>query len=158
MPVVYEELRSIATAHLALEGRGHLLAPADLVHEGYMRLVACQGAHWPSRGHFLAMASKVMRNLIVDLARRGKVADGFLQDLRLSLRQGEESRSFDVVELADAFSALSRVDQELGRIAELRCLGGLSCGEVAAVLGSSSRTVDRRWAVARAWLRERLHA
>jgi RNA polymerase sigma factor (TIGR02999 family) len=154
VPLVYKELRDIARHHLQRERPGHTLQSAALVHEAYLRLIDQRPFDTENRAHFLAVASRLMRQILVDYARthgaakRG--ADRIVElDVSLILPQ---ARSTDVVALDDALNGLMRLDEQQGRIVELRFFGGLATEEIAEVLGISSSTVKRDWNVAKAWL------
>jgi RNA polymerase sigma factor (TIGR02999 family) len=154
VPLVYKELRDIARYHLRRERPDHTLQSAALVHEAYLRLVDQRPFDSENRAHFLAVASRLMRQILVDYARthgaakRG--ADRIVElDASLILPQ---VRSTDVVALDDALSGLSKLDEQQGRIVELRFFGGLATEEIAEVLGISPSTVKRDWNVAKAWL------
>jgi RNA polymerase sigma factor (TIGR02999 family) len=154
VPLVYKELRDIARYHLQRERPGHTLQSAALVHEAYLRLIDQRPFDTDNRAHFLAVASRLMRQILVDYARthgaakRG--ADRIVElDASLILPQ---VRSTDVVALDDALSGLAKLDEQQGRIVELRFFGGLATEEIAQVLGISPSTVKRDWNVAKAWL------
>ena len=154
VPLVYKELRDIARYHLRRERPDHTLQSEALVHETYLRLVDQRPFDSENRAHFLAVASRLMRQILVDYARthgaakRG--ADRIVElDASLILPQ---VRSTDVVALDDALSGLSKLDEQQGRIVELRFFGGLATEEIAKVLGISPSTVKRDWNVAKAWL------
>ena len=151
VPLVYKELRDIARYHLRRERPDHTLQSAALVHEAYLRLVDQRPFDSENRAHFLAVASRLMRQILVDYARthgaakRG--ADRIVElDASLILPQ---VRSTDVVALDDALSGLSKLDEQQGRIVELRFFGGLATEEIAKVLGISPSTVKRDWNVQR---------
>jgi RNA polymerase sigma factor (TIGR02999 family) len=154
VPLVYKELRDIARHHLQRERPGHTLQSAALVHEAYLRLLDQRPFDTENRAHFLAVASRLMRQILVDFARshgaakRG--ADRIVElDASLILPQ---VRNTDVVALDDALNGLMRLDEQQGRIVELRFFGGLATEEIAEVLGISPSTVKRDWNVAKAWL------
>lgn len=154
VPLVYKELRDIARHHLRRERPEHTLQSAALVHEAYLRLVDQRPFDTESRAHFLAVASRLMRQILVDYARshgaakRG--ADRTVElDASLVLPQ---VRTMDVVALDDALNGLTQLDEQQGRIVELRFFGGLATEEIAEVLGISPSTVKRDWNVAKAWL------
>ena len=128
------------------------------MHEAYIRLVKQRELSWENREQVLGLAAHLMRRVLVDHARtraRGKRA-GLLTKVTLDGLELVEERSVDIVALDDALRELAATDEELSRIVELRYFGGLTVGEVAEVLGTSPRSVDRGWATARAWLRRRL--
>jgi RNA polymerase sigma factor (TIGR02999 family) len=154
VPLVYKEVRDIARHHRQRERPGHTLQSAALVHEAYLRLIDQRPFDTENRAHFLAVASRLMRQILVDYARthgaakRG--ADRIVElDASLMLPQ---VRSTDVVALDDALSGLAKLDEQQGRIVELRFFGGLATEEIAEVLGISPSTVKRDWNVAKAWL------
>jgi RNA polymerase sigma-70 factor (ECF subfamily) len=133
----------------------HTLQATALVNEAYVRLVDVQQMNWQGRAHFLAMAARLMRRILVDSARArgyqkrggGAVLLSFTEDLAVLDRKG-----LDVVGLDDALQALAELDERQSRVVELRFFGGLSVAETAAVLGISNETVMRDWKIARAWL------
>jgi RNA polymerase sigma-70 factor (ECF subfamily) len=153
------ELRTIAAAHLARERRGHTLQPTALVNEAYLKLVDQREQGWEGRRHFLAIASTAMRRVLLEHAR-GRVADkrgGGAQRVELfEVESAFEEEPEALVALDDALLQLAKIDPENARIVELRFFGGLSVEEVAAILGVSTRTVERGWRAARAWLRDRV--
>jgi len=157
---VYPELRNIARAHLGRERSGHTLDPTALVHEAWLRLEQHDDAlRAPSREELLAYCSRVMRTLLVDHARRRNSLKRGGGRARISLHgdlDAAPAGEVDVVELDDGLKRLSELDPVLGRISELRLFGGLPPREVAAALGMSLRTVERRWRVASTWLRREL--
>ena len=156
MPLVYDELRQLARSYLQRERAGHTLQATGLVHEAYLRLVDQTSVTWQNRAHFFRVAAQVMRRILVDHARR----------FRASKRGGEwekvefdealalaPSRSVDLIALDDALQDLAQLKPEHSQIVELRFFGGLSFEEVGEVLDISSRTAEREWRMARAWLR-----
>jgi RNA polymerase sigma factor (TIGR02999 family) len=154
VPLVYKELRDIARHHLQRERPGHTLQSAALVHEAYLRLLDQRPFDTDNRAHFLAVASRLMRQILVDHARtHGAAKRG--ADRRVELDTSlvlPQVRSTDVVALDDALKDLANLDEQQGRIVELRFFGGLSTEEIADVLGISPSTVKRDWNVAKAWL------
>jgi len=154
LPLVYKELRDIARHHLQRERPGHTLQSAALVHEAYLRLLDQRPFETENRAHFLAVASRLMRQILVDYARsHGAAKRG--ADRRVELDASlvlPQVRGTDVVALDDALNDLSKLDEQQGRIVELRFFGGLATGEIAEVLGISASTVKRDWNVAKAWL------
>lgn len=154
VPLVYKELRDIARRHLRRERPEHTLQSAALVHEAYLRLLDQRPFDTENRAHFLAVASRLMRQILVDYARsRGAAKRG--ADRRVELDASlvlPQVRSTDVVALDDALNALARLDEQQGRVVELRFFGGLTTEEIAEVLGVSPSTVKRDWNVAKAWL------
>ena len=162
LPMVYAELRAIAARHLRSERPGHTLQPTALANEAYLRLRGLSDVPWHDRSHFFAIASRIMRRILVDHAR-AKMADKrgagpervpFAEGL-----QDERQPSMDAVELIDldrALDQLAAAEPRLSRLVELRFFGGLNIDESAALLGCSPRTAKRDWAFARAWLLNRL--
>ena len=154
VPIVYKELRDIARYHLLHERPGHTLQSAALVHEAYLRLLDQRPFDTENRGHFLSVASRLMRQILVDYARsHGAAKRG--ADRRVELDVSlvlPQVRSTDLVALDDALNDLTNLDEQQGRIVELRFFGGLATEEIAEVLGISASTVKRDWNVAKAWL------
>jgi RNA polymerase sigma factor (TIGR02999 family) len=154
VPLVYKELRDIARHHLQRERPGHTLQSAALVHEAYLRLIDQRPFNTDNRAHFLAVASRLMRQILVDYARsHGAAKRG--ADRRVELDASlvlPQVRTADVVALDDALNDLSSLDEQQGRIVELRFFAGLATEEIAEVLGISPSTVKRDWNVAKAWL------
>ena len=155
IPTVESELRRLARRYLARERPGHTLQATALVNEAYLRLVDVRRVDWQNRAHFLAMAARVMRRILVDAARakgyqkRGGKAVRVTFDEGLPVAAPEEH---DIVAIHEALEALARVDARKSRVVELRFFGGLSIEETASVLNVSSDTVKRDWRLARAWL------
>ena len=154
IPLVYTELRNIARYHLQRDRPGHTLQSAALVHEAYLRLVDQKPFEAENRAHFLAIASRLMRQILVDYARSHAAAKrgadlqvDFNTDLVVS-----QERSAELVALDDALNQLSRIDEQQGRIVEMRFFGGLTIEQIGEVLGISRSTVKREWNVAKAWL------
>lgn len=154
-PVVEAELHRLARACMAGERPGHVLQPTALVNEAYLRLVDWKNVRWQNRAHFFAMASRTMRNVLVDMARTRDRAKRGGKQLHVSLSEADEvplARSADLVALDDALTALEQLDGRKSRVVELRFFGGLSVEEIAHVLDVSEGTVRRDWSLARAWL------
>ena len=160
---VYDELRSIAHAHLRGERANVTLQSTELVHEAYMRLRPGEGGQWENRAHFFAAAAEAMRRILIDRARsRGRLKRGGDEDGRpaqkLSLELAEVAALADdadpetVLALDQAIERLASQDERIARIVRLRFYAGLSVEEVAELLETSTRTVLRDWAFARAWL------
>lgn len=159
IPLVHEELRRIARRCMAGERRGHSLQATALVNEAYLRLVDVQHMNWQNRVHFLAMSARLMRRILVDIARskgyqkRGGGAFRVTLDERLAVT---DERALDLAALDDALQALTRADERKARVIELRFFGGLSVEETAALLKVSVETVMRDWKFAKAWLSREL--
>jgi RNA polymerase sigma factor (TIGR02999 family) len=152
MPLVYKELRRVAHNRLQRERCDHTLQSTALVNEAYLRLVE-NAAQPENRQHFFAMAAQLMRQILVDHARKHrslKRHGGYKLALDEAIRVPE--REVDLVDLDDALKQLSSMDGRQGRVVELRFFGGLSIEETAEVLSISPATVERSWASARAWL------
>lgn len=158
-PLVYDELRRRAHWHMQREQPGHLLQTTALVNEAYLRMVDLRQVSWRDRAHFFALASRVIRHVLVDAARSRRAlkrgADGpaavFDEDLMVST-----TPPADVIALDDALRALALVDDRKSQVIELRFFGGLTVEETADVLRVSIETVKRDWKLARAWLRREL--
>lgn len=161
--MVYAELRAIAARHLKSERPDHTLQPTALANEAYLRLRNLGDGPWHDRSHFFAIASRIMRRILVDHAR-AKMAHKRGAGQRVQLIEGlhEGPRSvMDAEELIDldrALDQLSATEPRLSRLVELRFFGGLNIEEASAMLGCSPRTAKRDWAFARAWLLHRLNA
>jgi RNA polymerase sigma-70 factor, ECF subfamily len=159
--LVYDELRRLAASALRHERSDHTLQPTALVHEAYLRLADEPTARWENRNHFVAVASRAMRRILVDHARKHKAVKRGSGAVRLSLDDLERAAAspgdaVDLVALDDALARLTTLDPRQARIVELRFFGGLSVEETAAIVGSSARTVKRDWQVARAWLKREM--
>jgi RNA polymerase sigma-70 factor (ECF subfamily) len=159
MPAVYDELRRRAAAFVRRERSGQSLQPTALVHEVYLRLVDQDRAVWQNRAQFLAVASQMMRRILVDRARAHKMAKRSGRWARVTLTEDAAhgtQRDVDVLDLDNALDELAEFDQRKARVAELRFFGGLSLEETGVVLGTSLATTMRDWQAARAWLFKRL--
>lgn len=156
LPLVYEELRRLAAVRLADEAPGNTLNATALVHEAYLRLTKPNdGARWDGRGHFFAAAAEAMRRILVESARRKARrkhgGDRRRVDLEMSAPQATAPRD-DILALDEALTRLAEIDTQAARLVELRHFTGMTMEEAALALGISSRTADRVWAFARAWL------
>jgi RNA polymerase sigma factor (TIGR02999 family) len=157
IPFVYKELRKRAAGYLRYERRGHTFRPTDLVHETYLRLCA-QNAGWDNRDQFFGMACRLMRRILVDhaRARAARKRDGGLR-ITLSAVPAESPASEpDLLDLDAALDELSALDERQERLVELRFFGGLGVDEAARAIGVSPATAHREWAMAKAWLFQRL--
>ncbi len=155
MPLVYQELRRQAAGQLRRERRGQTLQPTALVNEAYLRLVDQQRAIWQNRAQFFAVASQMMRRILVDRARAHKMAKRSGQWTRVTLVESMKIASpvdVDVLDLDAALTRLAQFDLRKSQIAEHRFFSGLSLEEAAEVVGVSRATVERDWQAARAWL------
>jgi RNA polymerase sigma factor (TIGR02999 family) len=160
LPLVYDELRKLATEKMAKERSGQTLQATALVHEAYVRLIdADEAKHWNSRGHFFAAAAEAMRRILVESARRklrvrhgGKFRRHDLHEFVLASPQTPE----ELVALSDALDRLTSANAQAAELIKLRFLAGLSNDKAAEVLGVSARKANQIWAYARAWLLESL--
>jgi RNA polymerase sigma factor (TIGR02999 family) len=158
LPLVYDELRKLAAARLAVEAPGQTLQATALVHEAYLRLVGGDpGQAWNGRGHFFAAAAEAMRRILVDHARRkgsskrgGDRGRVDLDAIDMAVCDWPE----DLVALDESLSRLATVDPSAAKLVQLRFFAGLPIPEAAEAIGISPRTADRLWAYARAWLFE----
>jgi RNA polymerase sigma factor (TIGR02999 family) len=154
MPLVYEELRAIAERRLMHERRGHTLQPTALVHEAYLRLVGAD-LTLEDRAHFLALAARTMRHILVDHARahgRNKRGGGAVAVTLDELSAAAPQRGEDIIALDEALGQLAAIDERKARVIELHFFGGLTYDETAQALHISPATVDRDLRMARAWL------
>ena len=155
LPQVYDELRRIAHHHLQAERVGHTLQSTALVHEAFLRLVGQEPLRLDNRAHFFAVASHLMRQILVDYARKHSAGKRGANHLTLSLDEAiavSRRRELRLVALDDALKVLAGLDQRQSHIVELRFFGGLSIDETSLVLGVSPATVAREWTAAWAWL------
>ena len=162
LPLVYDELRQLARSKLTHERPGQTLQATALVHEAFVRLVAGEGepSHWDGRGHFFAAAAEAMRRILVESARRKRrlrhggdlvrvnLAPHDLDELEIAAPQPRE----DLLALDAALDKLKQVDGTASQLVQLRYFAGLTQAEAAEMLDISTRTADRIWAYARAWL------
>jgi RNA polymerase sigma factor (TIGR02999 family) len=154
LPIVYAEMRRLASSYLRRERFGHTLQSTALVHEAYMRLID-QKVSWQSRAHFMGIAAQTMRRILLDHVKRKVAAKRGGGQIAIELDEsviGTSPRDVDLIALDDALSELAKIDPVRSRIVEMKFFGGLSNEEAAEVLGISGATVQRQWAGARAWL------
>jgi RNA polymerase sigma-70 factor (ECF subfamily) len=159
VPLVQDELRNIAHRHMRSEGRGHTLQTTALINEAYLRLLADSDVDWQSRAHFMAIAARLMRQILVDYARRGQRGKRAPGREVLPLNESlvfAPSKGAQLLELNDALQKLAKVDERKASVVELRYFGGLSVEEAAHVLQVSPNTVIRDWSLAKAWLRREM--
>jgi RNA polymerase sigma factor (TIGR02999 family) len=154
LPLVYKELRSLAHYHLQSERPDHTLQSTALVHEAYLRLLGGRPVELQNRAHFIAVASRLMRQILVDYARgrRAEKRDGGCQITFEELPGLPVVGDAELLALDDALDKLCRKDERQGKIVEMKFFGGLSAPEISSVMGISRATVDRDWATARVWL------
>lgn len=159
--LVYTELHRQAHRYLQKERAGHTLQTTGLVNEAYLKLIGQKSVTWKSRSHFFAIASTLMRRILIDYAKskqskkRGGGKDELALDDALTIAVGGET-DFDLIALDKALKRLAEKDAELARIVELRFFSGLDVPQTAEVLGVSESTVKREWAMAKAWLHREL--
>jgi RNA polymerase sigma factor (TIGR02999 family) len=159
MPVVYRELRQLARRHLLRQSPGHTLQTTDLVNEAYLKLANVQRMDWKDRFHFLSVASRAMRFVLVDHARKRGYAKRGGNAVKVSLDDAlvvSEQQGAEVLAIDEALNRLAALDPRKCQIVELRYFGGLSIDEAAKVLAISTATLNREWAKARAWLYDEL--
>ena len=161
MPLVYTELRRLASNYLRRERVGHTLEPTALVNEAYLKLIDQKNAKWQNRAQFFGISAQLMRRILVDHARqRQAVKRGGSDQQRLSITSAQAALvnqpEIDLLALNEALDELARMDPQQSRIVELKFFGGLSIEETAEVLDISHATVERDWKSARAWLRQQL--
>jgi RNA polymerase sigma-70 factor, ECF subfamily len=160
MDLTYRELRKIAAGHLRRERSARSIQTNDLVHEAYLRLARQSGTPWRDRAHFYQVAAHVMRQFLVDRARKrhaGKRGGGVPEislDRALDIA---EAHSSDLLVLEEALSRLQAVDGRQCQVVEMRFFAGMSEDEIAEVLGVSARTINREWRMARAWLYKQVY-
>ncbi len=155
LPLVYNELRSLARSRMAKEQPGQTLQATALVHEAYIRLIGEHEVGWDSRGHFFAAASEAMRRILIDRARKkARLKHGGLQ-LRVTLDDmlaGKEPQDAELLALDEALSRLEAHDETMAQVVKMRFFVGFSIEETASALGVSQRSVNRLWTAARVWL------
>ena len=154
LPLVYEELRRVAGSYMRRESQGHTLQTSALVNEAYLRLVDQRNVQWQNRAHFFGVAAQLMRRILVDHARsRTRVKrGGRVQMVSLDEQAVISKEVAEVIALDEALTHLAQVDPRTSHIVEMKFFGGLTNEEVAEVLKVTSRTVEREWRKARAWL------
>jgi RNA polymerase sigma factor (TIGR02999 family) len=159
LPLVYAELRRVATRQLRRERVDHTLQPTALVHEAYIRLVGQRQVDWQSRAHFYGVAAQIMRRILVDHARRHdavKRGDGVRRVPIDEARDTAASNAIPLLDLDLALDRLEQLDADLARLVELRAFGGLTIEAAAHVLNVSLSTAKRDWRTAKAWLHREL--
>ena len=159
LPLVYEELRRQAARYLRQERADHTLQATALIHEAYLRLVDQRSVEWQNRAHFFAIAARLMRQILVDHARRHEAAKRGGSAIKVPVEEAAASgagRDINLVALDAALDKLAEIDAEQSRIVELRYFSGLTIEETAEVMGISAATVKREWQVAKAWLRREI--
>ncbi len=160
LPLVYDQLRALAGSYFRNQRPDHTLQPTALVHEAYVKLVRSDSA-FMNRAHFCAVAATAMRQVLVNHARdkaaaKRKPAHGAEVDLTLSFEPASGVSVVDILALDEALERLTELDENLATLVELRCFGGLSGEEIAAIQGVSGSAISQRWRAARAWLTKAL--
>jgi len=159
LSLVYDELRRIARQYLRKERSDHTLQPTALVHEAYMKLIDISDVSWQDRAHFFAVASNVMRHILVDHARARATEKRGGEAQRMALEDAvklSDAPDIDLLALDEAMKQLADFDEQQSKIVELRFFGGLTIEETAHVIGISPATVKREWTMAKAWLFRRM--
>lgn len=159
LPLVERELRRIAANHMRRESPGHTLQTTALVNEAYLKLVDQREVRWQNRAHFFALASQLMRRILLDHARAHRRAKRGGEVLHVNLDDVAviaPEKSEDLIALDEALAALSKFDPQKSRIVEMRFFGGLTVDEVAEVLGIAPVTVMLHWRLAKAWLQREI--
>jgi len=158
-PVLYDELRRLAKRRMAGQRPGHTFSTTDLINEAYLKLAQLKEPVWKNRIHFLSVASRAMRSVLVDYARKRRYAKRGANPVRVTLTGANltsEQPGEEVLAIDEALRRLSELDRRKSQIVELRYFGGLGIEEVAQVVAVSTGTVKREWEKARAWLRREL--
>jgi RNA polymerase sigma factor (TIGR02999 family) len=159
MAAIYDDMRRLAVSQMRAERHDHTLQPTALVHEAYIKLIDQRSTEWKDRVHFFAIASRVIRRILVDHARERLAAKRGGGSERVSLENLEvaaPAAGVDLIALDDALSELGALDATQAKIVELRYFGGLTIDEIAASMAIGKRSVDRHWQAARSWLCFRL--
>jgi RNA polymerase sigma factor (TIGR02999 family) len=168
LPLVYDELKRVARARMRGQRPDHTLTPTALVHEAWLKMVDHTQVEWHSRSHFFAIASRAMRQILIDYAKRrhavrrggGAIHMAFDEALDLELHDDgmSDNQAEALVVLDDALSRLAAFDDRGATVVQYRFFGGMAHSEIADVFGVSEITVRRAWAAAKAWLRRELEA
>ena len=157
-PLIYNELKKLANNYLRNERGNHTLQPTALVHEAYLKLVDHTRINWQNRAHFLGMAATIMRQILIDHARKHRADKRGGENENLQLEESiviiAGEKSMDLIALDEALKDLAKFDEFKSKLVELRYFGGLSVEETAEVLEVSEITVKRHWRMAKAWLAE----
>ncbi|NIT60400.1 MAG: sigma-70 family RNA polymerase sigma factor [Aliifodinibius sp.] len=158
-PLVYNQLRDIARHQLAREHSGHTLQKTELVHEVYLKLVDQTQIDWKNRAHFYAIATKAIRQILVDYARKKKAEKRGGDQKRITFEEEKidlQQHAEDLIMLNDLIEKMANLDKRRSRVAEMRFFGGMTIREIAEILDVSTRTIDRDWLKARTWLQNEL--
>lgn len=154
-PLVYDELKRLASNRLRAERADHTLQPTALVHEAYLRLIDQHSADWGNRAHFFGLAAEMMRRILVNHAVNRNADKRFGNQTRIELDDAinlAQEKEVNLIHLDDVLTELAEFDEFQAKIVELRFFTGLTVEEVAEVLGVSESTVKREWRMAKAWL------
>jgi RNA polymerase sigma factor (TIGR02999 family) len=160
LPLVYDELRRVASRQLASERKNHTLQATALVHEAYLRLIGQHSVDWQNRLHFFSIAAEMMRRILVTHAIAKKAEKRGSGELTISLEDVvtlPNKQDVDIVSLDETLKELAKFDEQQAKIVELKFFGGLTNEEIAEVLGISDSTVKREWRSAKAWLISRMN-
>jgi len=154
IPLVYDELRRLARSYMRRERPGHTLQTSALMHEAYLRLVDQRNVQWQNRAHFFGVAAQLMRRILVDHARSRSRAKrgGKAQIVSLAEPSTISAELSEVIAVDQALNGLAELDARKSRIVEMKFFGGLTNEEIAEVLNVTTRTVEREWRKAKAWL------
>lgn len=162
MAAVYHDVRRLAAGRLRAERSDHTLQPTALVHETYMKLLEQRSTEWRNRGHFFSVASRIIRRILVDHAReklaakRGGRGEWGERVPLVDIAASEGAPRVDLVALDEALSELEAINERQAQIVEMRFFGGLTVPEIARLLSIGTRSVDRDWRAAKAWLFRRM--
>jgi len=159
LPLVYDELRRLASYYLSKERADHTLQPTALVHEAFLKLTGNADFEWRDATHFRAVAANAMRQILVDHAKRRRADKRGGNWMRITLDEvvsPDDRCDVDLLTLDEAMEGLAKLDPRKSRVVELRFFGGLTCDEAAAALSISPKTAEADWYMARAWLRREL--
>lgn len=159
LPLVYQELRRLASQKMSHEPPGQTLQATALVHEAYIRLVGSDDRDWRGKTHFFAAAAEAMRQILIDNARRKQRYKHGADHHRVNLDDSEiaiEGPSTDLIALDEALTKLAESEPSVAELVKMRYFGGLTIEQAATILGVSRRTADRYWAYARAWLYQQI--
>ena len=155
MPLVYEELRQMASRHMKKQPSGHTFQTTELIHEAYLKIAKGDERNWENRAHFFGVAANAMRHILVDYARskQSQKRGGWQERITLADQTAiSDDKSKGMVALDDALNGLATLDGRKSRVVELKYFGGLTTEEIAEVLKISPETVKRDWSFARNWL------
>ena len=155
IPVVYDELRRLASSYMRRERVDHTLQATALVHEAYVKLIEQRSVNWQSRAHFFGVAAQLMRRILIDHARGHLRQKRGGEQQKVSLDEAfifSDQHADELIAVDESLNLLAKVDPRQARVVELRFFGGLSVEEAAEVLAVSPKTVKRDWSVAKAWL------